>query len=60
MDDFSGEFARERSKREIMNCTDPVKLQAICMTLIQCNEHLRSMLLDKIREDLPMLDSTGL
>ena len=60
MDDFSGEFARERVKREILSCTDPVKLRAICITLIQCNEHLRAMLLDKIEADLPLLDSTGL
>ena len=60
MDDFSGDFARERVKREILKTTDPDQLHKICMALIKSNECLRSMLLNKMEADLPLLDSTGL
>ena len=60
MDDFAGQFMREKVKREILKTTDPEQLHKICMALIKSNECLRSMLLAKMEKDLPMLDSTGL
>ena len=60
MEDFAGDFMREKIKRDILNCDDTEHLQKICMTLIKSNECLRSMLMDQMREKLPNLDSTGL
>ncbi len=60
MDYVSKAFERERIRRAIARCDDNEELRAICATLIEANNHLRAMLVEKIEQEMPNLDSTGL
>jgi len=60
MDQLTSEFERERLKRSVFEIEDVKQLRAIAIALMECNNHLRSMLLEKMKVELPNLDSTGL
>ena len=52
MDQLTQAFAREKIRRAIQKCDSKVELRAICERLIECNEHLRAMLVEKIEQEL--------
>ena len=60
MDQLTSEFQREKIKRSVLEMEDVKQLRAICIALMECNNHLRSMLIEKMEVELPNLDSTGL
>jgi len=60
MDQLTSEFQREKIKRSILEIENVKQLRAICIALMECNSSLRSMLLEKMKVELPRLDSTGL
>ena len=52
MDQLTQAFAREKIRRAIRKCDSKVELRAICERLIECNEQLRSMLVEKIEQEM--------
>ncbi len=60
MDQLTQAFERERIRRAVARCNDVEQLRAICATLIEANNQLRAMLVQKVEIELPNLDSTGL
>lgn len=55
MDELTQAFQRERVRRAVIDCNDPEELKVICLKVMECNESLRQMLLEKMRADLPKL-----